>query len=223
MRAPVERLVSAFSFGNEPHSPPCARRSEQTKQKVQECFTTMAQAQGFRNVAGRAYTGHDAYAADVSVCRDGDGPGGRGTSDGGGGGGAEEGGGMERKTSPGAAAGGGGDGDRGSGGGDDGDGDGDGGGGDAVGGISNDSCEETLSSSLAGLCLFNHVALAEAPGTSTLLLLETLPWVRPDAKFFSGLVSPRVGPLSEGERVLADLRDTASALNQARRMTCTLH
>ncbi|CAN0076881.1 unnamed protein product [Scytosiphon promiscuus] len=243
LRAPVERLVSAFSYGNEPHCPPCARRIEQTKQDVQECFTTMAEAQGFRNVVGRAYTGHDAYAADVSVCCCDDEPS-RDSNNGGdsGGDGEEKRDGMERNGQD-ASSRGEGEGDRG---GSDGGDDGPGGGRDAAGGFSSDCCEETLSSSLAGLCLFNHIALAEAPGTSAVLLLEMLPWVRPDASFFSGLTPLRAGSFLEDRGAHGDgtqkdhqgstlevsrhghdeigtlyqqyitqgLRDTASALNQ---------
>lgn len=39
----------------------------QTRQKAQECFSSMAQTEGFRNIAARTYTGHDAYA-NVTVC-----------------------------------------------------------------------------------------------------------------------------------------------------------
>lgn len=118
-----------------------------TRREVQECFAGMVHAQDFRNVAGRTYTGHDAYDAGVSVCysprnsssRDGDGKhrgleGDRGGAEGGG---AEPEGLVDGSGSE-----------------DDEDG------GDAAGDDVGSDCQETLGAALAGLCLFNHITLA---------------------------------------------------------------
>ncbi|CAM9432018.1 unnamed protein product, partial [Ectocarpus fasciculatus] len=177
LRSPLERIMSAFLVGSKPHSPPCARRSGQTRREVQECFAGMVDSQGFRNVAGRTYTGHDAYDAGVSVCHS---PRNSGSGDGDGKhrglegdrGGAEEGG----AEPEGLVDGGGSEDD------DD--------GGDAARDNVGSDCQETLGDALAGLCLFNHITLAEAPATSALLLLETLPWIRPDLSFFEDLPPP---------------------------------
>ncbi|CAM9672355.1 unnamed protein product [Ectocarpus sp. 8 AP-2014] len=233
LRSPVERIMSAFFVGGKPHSPPCARRSGQTWREVQECFAVMVDSQGFRNVAGRTYTGHDAYDAGVSVCYsprnsssgDGDGKhrGLEGDRGGAVGGGAKPKGLVDGSGSE-----------------DDEDG------GDAVGGDVVSDCQETLGAALAGLCLFNHITLAEAPATSALLLLETLPWIRPDQSFFEGLPPPagrfdggtfardrdagtqhlqeaRLDLLQHDDDgpgrvqfITQDLRDTAWAANQAR-------
>lgn len=144
-----------------PHPMISRPASTQTKQEVQECFTAMAQAQGFRNVAGRAYTGHDAYAAGVSVCCCSDVASGDESNEGAGDANGDEiKSGMEKTNRQWAAASGEREGDRdANGGGNDGDGGSGGAGGDTAGAFSSSSCEETLSSSLAGLCLFNHVAL----------------------------------------------------------------
>ncbi|CBJ30908.1 expressed unknown protein [Ectocarpus siliculosus] len=106
----------------------------------------MVDSQGFRNVAGRTYTGHDAYDAGVSVCYsprnsssgDGDGKHRALEADRGG----AEGGGAKPKGLV-----------DGSGSEDDEDG------GDAVGGDVGSDCQETLGAALAGLCLFNHITL----------------------------------------------------------------
>ncbi|CAM9397738.1 unnamed protein product [Ectocarpus sp. 12 AP-2014] len=237
LRSPLERIMSAFFVGGKPHSPPCARRSGQTRREVQECFAGMVDSQGFRNVAGRTYTGHDAYDGGVSVCYsprnssssgDGDGKhrgleGDRGGAEGGGGGGAEPKGLVDGSGSE-----------------DDEDG------GDAAAGDVGSDCQETVGAALAGLCLFNHITLAEAPATSALLLLETLPWIRPDQSFFEGLPPParrfeggtysrdrdagtehlqeaRLDLLRHDDDgtgrvqcITQDLRDNASAANQAR-------
>ncbi|CAM9138026.1 unnamed protein product [Ectocarpus sp. 4 AP-2014] len=230
LRSPVQRIISAFFVGGKPHSPPCAHRSGQTRREVQECFAGMIDSQGFCNVAGRTYTGHDAYDSGVSVCYS---P--RNSSSSGDGDekyrglegdrGGAEGDGAEPK---GLADGSGED------------------GGDAAGGDVGSDCQETLGAALAGLCLFNHITLAEAPATSALLLLETLPWIRPDHSFFEGLPPP-AGRFEGGtysrdrdagtehlqearldllrhdddgpgrvQCITQDLRDTASAANQAR-------
>eukprot|EP00752_Nemacystus_decipiens_P002221 g2108.t2 len=197
MRSPVERLMSAFLSGA--HSPSCAL-SSQTKDEVQDCFTAMAQTQAFRNIAGRLYSGHYAYA-DVHICH---------TS-----------GKRKRVQHIPERTGRGGD--------------------NVEDGTS--KCGETLGSTLAGLCLFNHIALTEAPGASALLLLETLPWIRPDRRFFD-LAVPLAWP-SKGVRgnpdqdtfptkrevsrqgnhnpdklqyITQDLRDIASASNQVDEM-----
>ncbi|CAB1118789.1 unnamed protein product [Ectocarpus sp. CCAP 1310/34] len=148
LRSPLERIMSAYFVGGKPHSPPCARRSGQTRREVQECFAGMVDSQGFRNVAGRTYTGHDAYDSGVSVCysprnssssRDGDGKhhGLEGYRGGAESGGAEPNGLVDGSGSE-----------------DDEDG------GDAAGGDVGNDCQETLGAALAGLCLFNHITLA---------------------------------------------------------------